>query len=143
MYQEPARYVVPLQRCSVTQCRLDYGFVLIINGEDDDAFELRIEQPFVLALAVAGLEVRLDPQGDPTALAPALSLLHADLVDATAFEDGRLVVRFAGGNELRVSSSGDYQAWTFAGPYGLRVVSIPGGELRIWQPDGAARAQPA
>jgi hypothetical protein len=138
MYQEPARYVVPLQRCSVTQCRLDYGFVLIINGDDDDAFELRIERPFVIALA--GLEVRLDPQGDPTALAPALSLLHADVVDATAFEDGRLVVRFAGGNELRVPASSDYEAWTFAGPYGLRLVSIPGGALGIWQPDRAARA---
>jgi hypothetical protein len=137
MYQEPAEYVVPLQRCSVTQCRLDYGFVLIING-DDDAFELRIEQPFVLALP--GLELRLDPQGDPRALAPALSLLHAEVVDATAFADGRLVVRFAGGNELRVSASSDYQAWTFAGPYGLRLVSIPGGDLGIRQSDRAARA---
>jgi Family of unknown function (DUF6188) len=44
------------------------------------------------------------------------------------------VVRFVGGNELRVPSSDDYEAWTLVGPDGLRLVSMPGGELAIWKP---------
>jgi hypothetical protein len=31
--QEPGMWVISLEHRSVTQCRIDYGFVLIINGD--------------------------------------------------------------------------------------------------------------
>jgi hypothetical protein len=128
---EPGRWLVPLTGCSVTQCCVDYGFTLIIS-DGKNSFDVRIEQAFELALD--GEALGLDPEGDPRMLAPALAVLHAPVAEAVAFDDGRLVVKFTAGGELRVPGGNDYEPWTLVGPAGLRLVSMPGGELAIWKP---------
>jgi hypothetical protein len=36
---------------------------------------------------------------------------------------------------LRAPIGEDYESWNIVGPAGLRIVSLPGGELAIWSPD--------
>lgn len=132
------RWVVPLAGGAVAQCRVDYAFTLIVDGACG-SFELRIEQPFELR-GVDGRPALLSWEGDPTVLAPALAVLHAEVDVALAFKDGRLELRFGDGGSLRVPASEEFEAWTLVGPLGLRLVSMPGGELAVWSSDGSAAA---
>lgn len=127
------RWLVPVAGRSVTQCRLDYAFTLVVADESAGSFEIRIEQPFVVTSR--GDEVVLDPEGEPARMAPALGLLRQDIEQAAAFKDGRLELSFTDGGVLSVPVGEDYEAWSIVGPAGLRIVSLPGGELAIWSPD--------
>lgn len=127
------RWLVPMAGLTVTQCRLDYAFSLVVADEPAGSFEVRIEQPFVVASH--NDELVLDPEGEPVAMAPALRVLRQDVEQAIAFKDGRLEMTFGDGAVLRVPVSEDHEAWNIVGPAGLRIVSLPGGDLAIWSPD--------
>lgn len=126
------RWLVPMVG-TVTQCRLDYAFTLVIADDPEGSFEVRIEQPFVVTGSDG--EVTLDAEGDPQQMAPALRVLRRTVEQAIAFKDGGLELTFDDGTVLRVAADEDYEAWNIAGPGGLRVVSMPGGELAIWSPE--------
>jgi hypothetical protein len=123
--------VAPMDEVTVTRCCVDYGFTLNLSGRSG-SFEIRIEQPFELTLKPDVLH--FDPSGDAERLGPALSVLHQTVVNITAFADGRLSIGFGSGAELRVQPSDEFEAWTLVGPESLQLVSIPGGDLAIWQP---------
>jgi hypothetical protein len=53
---------------------------------------------------------------------------------ATAADDGGLRVDLDGGAGLWVEADPDYEAWTFTGPGGAKVVCLPGGGLSVWSP---------
>lgn len=127
------RWVVPMAGRTVTQCRLDYAFSLVVADEPAGSFEVRIEQPFTVASD--GGELTIDPEGDPVQMAPALRVLRQDVEQAIAFKDGRLELTFGDGAVLRAPIGEDYESWNIVGPAGLRIVSLPGGELAIWSPD--------
>ncbi|MCP9488807.1 MAG: YtzH-like family protein [Solirubrobacteraceae bacterium MAG38_C4-C5] len=130
------RWLVPLDGCVVVQCRIDHAFTLVI-GSGPGSFEVRIEQPFEVLGWVDGgqpVSLSLEDEDGPSALAPALSVLHAALEAALAFKDGRLELWFADGRWLRVPAVEQFEAWTLVGPDGLRLVSLPGGEVAVWSP---------
>ena len=131
-------WVLPLAGRLVTQCRFDYAFTIIV-GERENSFEIRIEEPFEFRVG-GGQRVTLDPEAEPGAMGPALTVLHQTIDRAVAYKDGRLGVEFAGGGELRVPLGQRFEAWTLVGPTGLRIVSLPGGELAIWSPDESGAA---
>lgn len=139
LVEEADRWVVPLDGCEVVQCRVDYAFTLIIDG-GRGSFEVRIEQPFEVLGRVDGRSASVSGEGDPAAFAPALVVLHAGLDAALAFKDGRLELRFDDARRLRVPVGEQFEAWTLVGPEGLRLVSLPGGELAVWSPNGSAAA---
>jgi hypothetical protein len=129
------RWLVPVVGLTVTQCRLDYAYTLVLAGEDEGSFYVTIEQAFSVAasLEVEGLVV--DPERDPVQVAPALRVLRQDVERAVAFKDGRLELTFGDGAVLRAPASEDYESWNIVGPAGLRLVSLPGGELAVWSPE--------
>jgi hypothetical protein len=131
----PDAWLLQVTGLTVRQCRIDYAFTLVLEAEGGGSFEIRIEQPF--AVTSQGTEHELDPEANPIDLAPALSLLHQDVTRVVAFKDGRLELTFDNDELLRVPASEDYEPWNVVGPEGLRIVSLPGGELGIW---GAERA---
>ncbi len=51
-----------------------------------------------------------------------------------------LEMRFRDGTHVWVSSHPEYEPWQLEGPAGILVVSVPGGELAIWEPKGRDRS---
>ena len=128
------RWLVPLGGLAVTQCRVDHAFTLVVTDEPKQVFEVRIEQPFFIESR--GVESAIDLEAESACLGPALSVLHQVVERASAFKDGRLGLAFANGTLLRVPFSVEFEAWEIVGPDGLRIVSLPGGELALWRPSG-------
>lgn len=125
-------WVLPLEDQTVVQCRLDYGFVLVLGGPDG-YFEIRIGEAFEYSARSGDRASAFNPEGDPAAMGPALAVLRQSVRRARAFKDGRLEIEFSNGGELRVPFGEEFEAWDLVGPGGLRLVSLPGGgDLAIW-----------
>lgn len=127
------RWILPMAGRQVSQCCIDYAFTLRCT-DAHGSVDVRIGEPFVLR--TANETYVLDPESDPTSMGPILSLLHLNVADAIAFKDGRLTLTFSDGSVLEVPVGRDYEPWELSGPEGMRVVSLPGGELGIWGGDG-------
>ncbi|GAB3407660.1 DUF6188 family protein [Flindersiella endophytica] len=128
LVQSDGGWVLPLAGYQVTRCSFDHAVTLLFEND----FEVTIESAFVLRAADGGGE-QLVP-GDPPTLAPALTFWQRTAASALAYDDGRLELRFGDGGTIDVPSDERYEAWNLTGPGGLRVVSMPGGELAIWTP---------
>lgn len=129
------RWLVPVAGLTVTQCRLDFAFTLVLAGEDEGLFYVTIEEAFSVAASAEAEGLVVDPEGDPVQMAPALRVLRQDVERAVAFKDGRLELAFGDGAVLRAPLGKGYESWNIAGPAGLRLVSMPGGELAVWSPE--------
>lgn len=122
---------IPLQGRSVSQCRVDFAFSLEFV-EEGEHITIRIEESF--RLKHGDQEWELDAEEDLEGLGKALTLFRKTVAQATAFQDGRLELRFTDGTELSVPPGVKYEAWGLAGSSGRRLVSTPGGGLAIWGP---------
>ncbi len=136
------RWMLGMSGCTVMQCRVDYAFTLMLEGLDG-VFEIRIEQPFELLQPAADHPLSIEVASDPTAAAPALGYLHAEVKEGTAFKNGLLELTFVDGKVLRVPASEEFEAWTLVGPNGLRLVSSPGGDVAVWMPGPPPGDSPA
>ena len=122
---------LPVASQQVTRCCIDYSAVslLLSNG-----VSVYIEGRFVYA-GPGGAGSTLDPDGEASALAPVVRLRRLLVADAKAYKDGSLEMQFEDGSRIFVPADQQYEAWTLSGPGGpdgLKVVSMPGGELAIW-----------
>lgn len=122
------RWVLPVADQPVATCCIDYGFTLLFGNH----LTVRIEQPFVYRTA-RGVEHLIIPEGDPAGLAPALSLCRQVARHGFAFKDGHLELLFVDGSMVSVPTAEDLEPWELSSPDGLRVVSLPGGNLAIWR----------
>lgn len=120
--------MLPLVGQQVTRCCFDFAevSVLFANG-----ISVNIGDVFVYADS-GGREFRLDPEGEASRLAPVLALLRMNAVAGFAFSDGRLSLDFEDGSRIKIPASEQFEARNITGPDGLRIVSMPGGELAIW-----------
>ena len=112
----------------------------------------QINFDFILQLSFSGgygvqieSELRLETSNHRTAVRPGvgapdhLTSLIGQAVSAALAEDtGALDLRFTEGAHLRVEPDNDFEAWNLFGPQGLKVVSLPGGGLSVWQPEQPA-----
>ena len=121
---------LPLAGLAVAQCRIDYAVTFSFDSPDG-IYDLRIEEDFAFVSA-EGNEVALRPETDPTGLGPVLACTRTSVVEALAFDDGRLTASFADGSRLVVDGSQEYEPWMLSGPARLLVVSTPGGSLALW-----------
>jgi hypothetical protein len=64
------------------------------------------------------------------------SLLHQTVTSSEADGSGALILSFDDGATLKVEPNDDYEAWTLAGPHGVKLVCMPGGELARWPDSG-------
>jgi Family of unknown function (DUF6188) len=132
LVEDSDRWVLPLSGCTVGQCCVDWAVTLRLD-HPRGAFELCIEDSFLFT-PLSYAPVRLQPENDPTGLGLLLTVTRTTVEHAAAFRDGRLEMSFADGSSLTVSGSQEHEPWALVGPDGLRVVSVPGGELAIWRP---------
>lgn len=124
------RWVLPVAGQPVAQLCVDYAVMLRLQND----VAVRIEQPFVVETAT-GEERLIVPEGDLDRLAPVLNLARSTVTEGAAFDDGHLELSFADGARVSVPSAEDHEPWEIVGPAGLRIVSVPGGELSVWRPD--------
>ncbi|MGH9166604.1 MAG: DUF6188 family protein [Acidimicrobiia bacterium] len=124
----------------VSQCCFDAAVVIRFSA-GGQAWEVRIEQPFVL-IEPNGTEYSVVPGGNPAMLVPIVRMVGQAAEEATAFKDGRLELRFADGTLIRVPPDEGFEAWELNGPGGIRLVSLPGGELAVWASHPTDDGQP-
>jgi uncharacterized protein DUF6188 len=107
----------------------DFGYTVAV--EFGGGYEVRVETPF--SLRIDGLDSEIEPGRDSDA--PAVSQLSGRTVSlAAADQSGGLRIDFIGGARLLAEPDSNFEAWTVAGPDGLKVVCGPGGELSVWSP---------
>jgi hypothetical protein len=74
-----------------------------------------------------------------------LDRLWTKVSSVTAFKGSHLEVVFGDNAILHVPADDKYESWGLVGDNGMRIVSVPGGELAVWLPgsttsaDGRAR----
>ncbi|MGO1051913.1 DUF6188 family protein [Crossiella sp. CA198] len=106
---------------------IDYTVLLSFDG----GCEVRVESEF--ALYDAGVWQQITPGLDLGALGDRLQALTGTVVQAaSAAESGLLLIEFGDDAVLRVEPDENYEAWSFAGPDGDKVICLPGGELAVW-----------
>jgi hypothetical protein len=107
----------------------DFGYTVAL--EFGGGYEVRVESHFTLR--IDGLDREIEPGRD--ADAPAVAQLSGQVVSlARADDTGGLRIEFVGGARLLAMPDSNFEAWTLAGPGGLKVVCGPGGELSVWSP---------
>jgi hypothetical protein len=124
-------WILPVAGQLVTRVCLDNEAIRVLCR---NMIEISIGEPFILT-GRDGVRHLLDPAADGPGLAPVLRIMRQVISAGTAFDDGRLEISFDGGDSIRVPYGPDFEAWTIAGPggpAGLKMVSVPGGELAIW-----------
>lgn len=129
LVEQSDRWVLPLAGVAITQLCIDYAVTLRCQN----GLEVRIEQPFVY-VTPDGRERLLVPEGVPSDLAPVLSAARRVVRSAEAFKDGHLEISIEDGTLISVPSTEDLEPWEVVGPGGLRLVSVPGGDLSVWHP---------
>ncbi|WP_336032392.1 DUF6188 family protein [Geodermatophilus sp. FMUSA9-8] len=122
--EEADRLLRSLEGRSADQVRVGVGDVQVVL---DDGSLLTLACP----VAVAG---RSGPRVEPTTL-DGVALLHPWL--RTTARDAGVDVTGAlsftvGPTRLRCAPDPSYEAWTYDGPGGAKVVCMPGGGLAIW-----------
>jgi hypothetical protein len=122
---------LPVAEQQITRFCVDNEAVRVLCR---NMIEISISEPFTL-VTNDGRRYTLDPGGDAMDLAPALQIVRLVIREGAAFNDGRLELDLSDGSRIKVPPSRDFEAWTLTGPGGpdgLKVVSIPGGDLAIW-----------
>jgi uncharacterized protein DUF6188 len=114
---------------TVIRVCFDYG----ISLQTDNGFEIRIEADYVarpLSDPVGDQPGRISQ--DPGAI---LAVRNQIISVATVADSGTLSLTFSNGTVLSVEPHEMYEAWTVTGPRGMKMVSMPGGELAVWSMD--------
>lgn len=121
---------LPVAGTVIDQCCFDFAVVLRL-GIGNAGWEIRISQPFVVT-AQDGTEQLVIPE-ELAHVEAVLALLRLAVEEATAYKDGRLELRLAGGSMLQAPPDEGYEAWEAAGPDGMKVFALPGGALAVWR----------
>jgi hypothetical protein len=109
----------------------EFGYT--VGLEFTGGYEVRIETGFRLRDRDGDHEIV--PGDNAEADGARLAALTGQVVTvAMADDSGGLRVDLQGGARLLVPADPNYEAWTVAGPQGLKVVSLPGGGLSVWSP---------
>jgi hypothetical protein len=139
--QEHDGWLLPVAGGQVTRVCIDNAEVKIFcNG-----VEISIGGQFFMTDS-SGEQFIIDPSPDHDALllAPFLRIVRRTVADAIAFTDGRLSVTIDDGTLIEVPVDPRFEAWHASGPGGidgLKVVSLPGGELAVWKDRRQTRDQ--
>lgn len=106
---------------------VSYGYLIRLGISG--GYELQVESRMELK-GSDGASVLVD--ADATGSDQLSSLIGCSIVEAVAAEAGSLDVIASSDVRLHIGPGEDFESWTLTGPGGIRVVSLPGGELAKW-----------
>jgi hypothetical protein len=113
---------------SVERVSFDYAVTLLTNA----GAEIKIETAFSLR-GPRKQTIFVDPIRPVGATELTISILHMKLADATVDQvAGSVVLIFDNCARLEGPADESYEAWTFAGDNGIKIVSQPGGGVNTW-----------
>jgi hypothetical protein len=116
---------------SIERVSFDHSVTLLL----DDGSEVRIGSDFSLRPPNADAYV-IDPSSARGVDELLRLLLHKTVAHISVNEEiGSLLIVLTDGTSLQVAPSESYEAWTFAGDRGLKIVSLPGGGVSTWGAD--------
>lgn len=115
---------------SVTDQQVDYTVSFLTSG----GFEFRIEGAFSMRDATGKPAEANAEDGRDTRTAAVGTLTGSTLTAASVADDGTLRVCLQDGRVLTAAADEQFEAWTIAGPDGLKIACLPGGELAVWSP---------
>jgi Family of unknown function (DUF6188) len=121
---------LPIAGMSIDQCCFDFAVVLRL-GVGADMWEIRISQPFAV-IGPDGSEQLVVPEHHAH-LQAVLGLLRHEVEEAVGYKDGRLELNLVGGASVQVPPDEGYEAWEAAGPEGMRLIGLPGGDIAVWK----------
>jgi hypothetical protein len=114
----------------ITSADFGYTIALTISG----GYEVLIENDFSIR-SPAGDEFSISPGVDTeTSTRHLQELTTHTITSALAEKSGTLHLTFTNGAHLQVPPNDMFEAWTVAGPNGLKIVCMPNGELATWTP---------
>jgi hypothetical protein len=133
LQERDGNWVLPVAGSTITRICVDYAQVTILCKD----VAINIEGKFAL-ITPAGDRVAMDPQpsATPGQLAPILDLVRKVAREATVSRDSTLTILIEDGTRVEVPADPHFEAWNAADPTGaggFKMVSMPGGELAIWQ----------
>jgi hypothetical protein len=102
-----------------------------VRLEFSGGYEARVETAFTVRTTDG--DHRVVPGEDDEGAATAVGALAGRVVTVAAADDaGGLRIDFDGGTRVLAEADPNYEAWTVAGPAGMKIVSLPGGGLSVW-----------
>ena len=131
MNELPDRSILPIAGCAVSRCCIDHALSIELWETNRIEATIRIGGEFAFR-GNDGRAWQLRPGDDASTLGPALRVFGLKVDHAAAYKDGPLEVAFTDGSGLRVSPDPAFEAWEFADVQGMKIVSLPGGGLAVW-----------
>jgi len=133
-----------LEEGIVQLLQIDFRLTLVLSdGESDDSDKAELSINTACVLEHGGAFYFLTPE-DPLTLAPALSLVNAEVVSISIQKTGDLKVEFANNALLSIEPDEGYEAWemdcSIAGD-SIKFVCLPGGEVEIFNSEPKALAK--
>lgn len=112
---------------SVVSQQIEYSVAMFLT----DGYLIRFDGPFTLLLP--DRRIAITPDADPPEhFAPVRGLVGQSINESVVDESGVLSISFNNGVKIVSVPDGQYESWTMAGPKGQMVVSMPSGELAVW-----------
>lgn len=121
---------LPIAGMAIDQCCFDFAVVLRL-GSGAAMWEIRISQPFAV-VGSDGTEQLVLPE-EHSHVEAVLALLRHEVEEALGYKDGRLELKIVGGASVQVPPDEGYEAWEAAGPDGMKVIGLPGGDIAVWR----------
>lgn len=122
-------WLIKVDACTVRRCSIDYTFTLELQ---DTTTELLLQVAGRFVVKHQAQEFHMIPTSPPQ-LGPALNLLGKQVNFLKLYKCGDLEAEFEQEWSLSVPADEQYEAWELVENDGIRVVSMPGGDLAIWQ----------
>jgi hypothetical protein len=126
---EKIRKHLSLAGFSATLSSTEWMTEIRFDGADRQEFMLQIESPLILKPHEKQSMV-LKPSDYSRHLAKTLA---SGPLDMWINENGSIDVSFADKTLLYVAPSEDFEAWNLTGSDGIKIVSLPGGQISVWE----------
>ena len=126
------RWILPVSGHVVERCCFGHDLEIALSAVQGSDFAIQINARFALADPV-GRVWQLHPDAGATDLAPVLGLIGLNVDRAEAMKDGTLAIAFADGTSVTVPPDPNYEAWEFTGERGAKLISLPGGDVAVWE----------